>query len=177
MPEFDLDAFVGQLREAAGQDDAAKRVRDLMTDAFRDPEAVKKAMSGFSGEDEILFEDDSVSIWYCGFDPARHVPPHDHQTTATIGVYQGEEKNHFYRVEDGQLRHKTTKQIGPGDVIAMGPEAIHSVESANGEFSYAIHVYLAPLMSIERSLFHWEDGTAIPFNDENYAQLERRYDA
>ncbi len=170
---FDLNDFIGSLREAALQADAPKQVRALMTEAFRDPAAVREAMSGFSGEEEILFEDDTVSIWYCGFDPAKHVPPHDHQTTATIGVYQGAEKNHFYLAGDGKLEHKTTKQVGPGDVIAIGPDAIHSVESCNGEFSYAIHVYLAPLTRLERSLFDWETGAAEPFTDEAYARLER----
>ena len=173
MSEFDLDTFVLQLREAARTDDAAKRVRELMTDAFRDVDAVRAAMSGFSGEEEVLFEDDSVSIWYCGFDPLKHVPPHDHQTTATIGVYDGVENNHFYLAGENGLEHKSTKRVEPGDVIAIGPSAIHSVETADERVSYAIHVYLAPLTTIERSLFDWDSGTAMPFNDDNYARLER----
>ena len=57
MSSFDLDAFVSDLREAAVQEDAGKRVRALMNDAFRDPDAVKAAMSGYSGEEEILFDE------------------------------------------------------------------------------------------------------------------------
>ncbi len=173
MPGFDLDSFVQQLREAARQDDAPKRVRTLMTEAFRDVDAVRAAMAGFSGEEEILFEDDSVSIWYCGFDPHKHVPPHDHQTTATIGVYDGVENNHFYLAGANGLEHKSTRRVEPGDVIAIGPNAIHSVETADDRVSYAIHVYLAPLTTIERSLFDWDSGDAVPFNDDNYARLER----
>ena len=173
MADFDLDAFVLQLREAARDADAPKRVRALMSEAFRDVDAVRAAMSGFSGEEEILFEDDSISIWYCGFDPNKHVPPHDHQTTATIGVYDGVEQNHFYLAGENGLEHKSTRLVGPGEVIAIGPEAIHSVETADERVSYAIHVYLAPLQTIERSLFDWETGAALPFNDDNYARLER----
>jgi predicted metal-dependent enzyme (double-stranded beta helix superfamily) len=114
-----------------------------------------------------------VSIWYCGFDPRKHVPPHDHQTTATIGVYAGKENNHFYTVGEDGLEHRSTRVVEPGEVIAIGPEAIHSVETADQEFSYAIHVYLGPLTTIERSLFEWDSGRALPFNDENYARLER----
>ncbi len=170
---FDLDEFIAGLREAAACDDAAKRVRALMTEAFRDPAAIRGAMSAYTGEEEILFEDDSISIWYCGFDPARHVPPHDHQTSATIGVYQGGEKNHFYIAAEGRLEYKTTKTVGAGDVIALGPDAIHSVETVGADPSYAIHVYLAPLRRIERSLFDWETGAREPFTDEAYARLER----
>ena len=173
MARFDLDAFVLRLREAAREADAAKRVRALMTDAFRDVDSIRAAMDGFSGEQEILFEDDTVSIWYCGFDPHKHVPPHDHQTTATIGVYDGVETNHFYVSGENGLEHKTTRQVGAGEVIAIGPDAIHSVETAGDRVSCAIHVYLAPLSTIERSLFDWDSGAALPFNDDNYARLER----
>ena len=173
MSSFDLDAFVSELRDAAVQEDAPKRVRALMNDAFRDPDAVKAAMSGYSGEEEVLFEDDSVSIWYVGFDPSKHVPPHDHQTRAFIGVYDGQEKNHFYLAGDGELEQKSTRLVQPGDVISIGPDAIHSVETANDEFCYGIHVYLGPLTTIERSLFDWDSGAAEPFTDEAYDRLLR----
>jgi predicted metal-dependent enzyme (double-stranded beta helix superfamily) len=177
LPGFDLDIFIGELRAAARGEDPARAVRRLMTDAFRDVDAVREAMAGFSGEEEVLFEDDSVSIWYCGFDPRKHVPPHDHQTTATIGVYAGRENNHFYTTGKDGLERRSTRSVAPGEVIAIGPQAIHSVETADGEFSYAIHVYLGPLTTIERSLFDWDSGAALPFNDENYARLERPSEA
>lgn len=173
MSSFDLDTFVSELRAAAVEDDAPKRIRALMNDAFKEPAVVKAAMSDYSGEEEVLFEDDTVSIWYVGFDSAKHVPPHDHQTQAFIGVYDGREKNHFYLVGDGALEHKTTKLVEPGDVISLGPDAIHSVETANDEFCYGIHVYLGPLTTIERSLFDWDSGAPEPFTDEAYDRLLR----
>src|SRR5210317_2051 len=109
MPGFELDEFVGQLREAALQDEPVRRVRELMTDAFRDPAAIAAAMPEFENDDEVLFEDDSVSIWFVRFVPGLHVPPHDHQTTATIGVYEGAEDNHFYLREAQRLVRKTCK--------------------------------------------------------------------
>ena len=47
------------------------------------------------------------------------------------------------------------------------------METADDRVSYAIHVYLAPLSTIERSLFDWDTGSALPFTDDNYARLER----
>ena len=133
MTKFDLDQFVLQLRSAAREDEPVKTVRALMTEAFADPEAISAAMPDFDNDDEILFEDDSVSIWFVRFVPGLHVPPHDHQTTATIGVYEGAEDNHFYLREDGGLVHKSTRRVGPGDVIALKPDGIHSVEAADGK--------------------------------------------
>jgi len=173
MADFNLDNFIQQLRAAARESEPVKKVRNLMSAAFKDPRAIKDAMPAFDNDDEILFEDDSVSIWFVRFVPGLHVPPHDHQTTATIGVYEGAEDNHFYLQEGEQLVHKTTRRVGPGDVIALKPDGIHSVESADGGQSCGIHVYLARLTTIERSLFDWETGAAMPFTDENYDLMKR----
>jgi len=142
---------VRQLRAAALTEDPVKRVRALMTEAFHDPQAIKAAMPEFDNDDEVLFEDDSVSIWFVRFMPGLHVPPHDHQTSATIGVYEGAEDNHFYLREDNRLVHKTTRRVGPGEVIALKPDGIHSVEAADNRQSCGLHVYLAKLTTIERS--------------------------
>lgn len=173
MGGFDLDQFVTSLRDAAKQGEAPRRVRDLMLEAFRDPDAVAAAMTGFSGEEEILFEDESLSVWYVGFDARKHVPPHDHLVDATIGVYRGEEINHFYLVDDSGLVRKTSKHMSAGDVISLRPDTIHSVETADSDWSYGIHVYLGPLSTISRSLYDWDSGEPIPFDDDNYARLER----
>jgi len=173
MDEFELDRFIQQLRAAARDDAAVRRVRELMTAAFRNPASIRAAMPDCENDDEILFEDDSLSVWFVRFVPGLHVPPHDHRTTATIGVYEGAQDNHFYLREAGRLVHKSTRRVGPGDVIALRPDGIHSVEAAAGESSCGIHVYLAPLSRIERSLFDWESGEARPFTDENYDAMKR----
>ena len=173
MSEFVLEDFLQEMRAAALVEEPVKRVRELMTQVFQDPAAIRAAMPAYDNDDEILFEDDSVSIWFVRFVPGLHVPPHDHQTTATIGVYEGAEDNHFYLREAGRLVHKTTRCVGPGDVIALKPDGIHSVEAANGVQSCGFHVYLAKLSTIERSLFDWESGEARPFSDENYDLMKR----
>jgi len=173
MTDFNLDDFVQQLRVAARDSEPVQKVRALMNAAFQDPQAISSAMPGFENDDEVLFEDDSVSIWFVRFPPGLHVPPHDHQTTATIGVYEGAEDNHFYLREDGHLVHKSTRRVEPGEVIALKPDGIHSIEATNGKQSCAIHVYLAKLTTIERSLFDWESGEAAPFTDDNYERMKR----
>jgi len=173
MTDFNLDDFIQQLRAVARESEPVQKVRALMNEAFQDPQAISRVMPEFENDDEVLFEDDSVSIWFVRFMPGLHVPPHDHQTTATIGVYEGAEDNHFYLREDGRMVHKSTRRVEPGDVIALKPDGIHSVEAAGGKQSCAIHVYLAALTRIERSLFDWETGEATPFTDDNYDRMKR----
>lgn len=173
MANFELDDFIRQLRDAAIADEPVKRIRELMTQAFRDPKSIKAALPVYENDDEILFEDETVSIWFVRFVPGLHVPPHDHQTTATIGVYEGAEDNHFYLREPGNLAHQTTRRVGPGDVIAINPDGIHSVEAANAEPSCGIHVYLAALTRIQRSLFDWNTGEASPYTQERFDAMQK----
>ena len=44
MADFNLDEFIQQLRSAALEPEAKARVRELMHDAFLDPEAIRATM-------------------------------------------------------------------------------------------------------------------------------------
>ncbi|MFT7671758.1 MAG: putative metal-dependent enzyme (double-stranded beta helix superfamily) [Gammaproteobacteria bacterium] len=173
MPSFNVKKFVTEVREAANNPGASRDIRQIMSKTMEELDAVNDAFSSYGNADKVLFEDDGISIWYCAFDPTVHVPPHDHQTTATIGVIGGIEHNHFYQKTSTKLQYKSTKSLSAGDVIAIGPDGIHSVETEGNQHSYAIHIYQAPLTTIKRSLFEWETGAACPFNDDNYALMVR----
>jgi predicted metal-dependent enzyme (double-stranded beta helix superfamily) len=173
MTSFDLDGFVGKLIDASRGANPAQEVRKLMDAAFADPQAVKAATPEFAEDDVILFEDDKVSIWHCRFQPGLHVPPHDHQTPAIIGLYEGTERNSFYEVDGDRLVLKGSKESKPGDVLAIGSEGIHSVEAVGDVPCIGIHVYLSCLTTIERSLFDWESGAAMPFTDDNYGKMKK----
>lgn len=56
--------------------------------------------------------------------------------------------------------------------MVLGPDDIHSVEvEERMVLSLGIHVYLGPLTTIDRSLFHWETGERYVLNDENYNNM------
>jgi 3-mercaptopropionate dioxygenase len=173
MTAFDLDAFVDRVKQASRSDSPARNVRKLIDEAFVDPDRLERDLPHFDEDDVILFEDDKVSIWHCRFQPDLHVPPHDHQTPAIIGLYAGTERNSFYEVEGEKLVLKGAKELKPGDVLAIGSEGIHSVKAVGGTPCCGIHVYLSALTVIERSLFDWESGEAMPFSDANYDKMKR----
>ena len=165
---FDRKKFVADVRSA----ESITTISEILIAATRnlcDPSHVDEER----GDTEILFEDDAISIWHCRFDPSEHVPPHDHQTQAVIGVYQGAELNHFYRPLAASLEHIKTREIHAGDVIVIEPDEIHSVECKSSEPSYALHVYLAKLTEIERSLYDWDSGIAIPMSEAAYNERLR----
>lgn len=155
---FDLDTLVKELRAAATQPRPHNAVKALLEQAVADPNAMADAMSDFADNDVILFEDETVSIWHCRFMPGQTVPAHDHQMLATIGVYYGAERNHFFEAdpETGGIRRSSEVVLSAGNVLQIGPSAIHAVGCAGDEPCKGIHVYLGALTQIDRSLFETE---------------------
>ena len=100
------------------------------------------------------------------------MPAHDHQMVATIAVYQGVERNvTWVSSETGGIEQKTEILVNAGDVLQLGPNAIHSVSSAVDVDSCAIHVYLGKLTTVKRSLFDTKNGIVMQFDDDNYQRL------
>lgn len=168
---FDIDAMVDRLRDAAVGEDAPRRVRAIIEEVVADPDILAAAVPHY-GEDVVLFEDDTVSIWYAHFDPGKMVPAHDHQMSAVIGVFRGQERNNFYEADgDGGLRKSSDVVLGPGDVLSIGPSAIHSVACVSAVPCNGFHVYMGELTTVERSLFDVKAGKRLPFDEASYAAL------
>ena len=172
---FDLDRLVGELRTAAAGERPQHAVKAVLEAAVADPGAVAAGMPDFADNDVVLHEDAAVSIWHCRFMPGQTVPAHDHQMLATIGLYKGAERNDFFAADPatGGLRKSSEVLLSPGDVLQIGPSAIHAVACASPEPCEGIHVYLGALTEVHRSLFDVETGEAIAFTDENYERMAR----
>lgn len=170
--KFDLDDLVTRLRTAAKGDDPRAAIKKILEDAVKDPQHVSDGIPTFEDNDTILFEDDTVSIWHCRFMPGYSVPAHDHQMFATIGVYQGAERNDFFENDpNGGIRRSSEVELSAGQVLAIGRSAIHAVGCASEEPCCGIHVYLGSLTTVDRSLFDTAKNAILKFTDENYQRL------
>lgn len=170
--KFDLDDLVLRLRTAAKGDDPRAEIKTILEDAVKDPQHVSEGIPAFEDNDTILFEDETVSIWHCRFMPGHSVPAHDHQMSATIGVYRGAERNNFFENDpNGGIRKSSEVELSAGQVLAIGPSAIHAVGCASEEPCCGIHVYLGALTTVNRSLFDTTDKAVLKFTDENYQRL------
>ncbi|KPA20532.1 Cupin domain protein [Shimia sp. SK013] len=167
-----VNELVARLRGVAKSETARADIKALLEEAVADPVAFGDALPTYEEDDVILFEDETVSIWHCRFQPGKTVPPHDHKMLATIAVYRGAERNDFYeRGTGGGLQKSSEVRLGAGDVFQIGPSAIHAVGCASQEPCCGIHVYLGALTKVDRSLFDLSDGAALRFTDENYLRL------
>ena len=170
---FNIENFVAAARKAANQARATVAINDLMTCTFANPKEIAAASEPFDRDDEPLYEDEQVSIYWARFAPHIKVPPHNHKMAAFLGVYEGVEVNELYRKTDNGIELVRSKRMEPGATLSIGAEGIHGVYSEGDSASLGLHIYLGALKTVERELFHPDTGEAMAFTNENYEKLVR----
>ena len=171
-----LDTLISALRQAAKTAKADANVKAIVTEFVKNPEIASSLVPNYDEDDVILFEDETISIWFCRFQPGTKVPPHDHRMSATIGVFKGTEFNEIYAADEhdgGRLAPAHSISIFAGEVLQISEDKIHSVACTSQHASEAIHVYLGPLSKIDRALYDVDAGAKLAFTDENYAALTK----
>ncbi len=134
---FSFDQFVIEARAAVVSNKPTQAIRLLMQKTLKSKGALVDNNPLEKNADEImLFEDDTVSVWICRFDPCTVVPPHEHKMNAFIGVFKGREKNHFFISDANGLKYPSTQIIAAGQMISIGTLALHPVVREGEEASY-----------------------------------------
>ena len=182
---FDTGQFVSECRDAAAADDAVTATRAVVREAVRalasgivalpplDPVDARRSGGLLLGRDRTLFEDGTVTVAIVETEPGHLQPPHDHSMCAVIGVFEGGERNRFYRRTGNRARLATRRVVRPAEVIALRERTVHAISAEAGECCRALHVYLGPLGSRPRSLFHPESGIEEPFDFDTYLYYTR----
>lgn len=170
---FSFVSFVSDVRKAAEAPDANAAVRSLLEQTVADPGPIAAATPSDGDDEACLYEDETVSIWWCRFQPHVVMPPHEHLLDVHIAGYSGGEKNILYRTEAGELKHDNTVVVTPGEVLTLDKDAVHAVSAEGDEPSLALHVYMGPLMKLKRALFDWQTGEKVDFTMENFYAMQR----
>ena len=101
----------------------------------------------------ILHEDDDHSLTVIAVawgEKDLKVPPHDHGTWAVVAGVKGIERNTLWqRQDDGSHEEPDYAEVAPvshaditlGDVIAMSPGDIHTVDNVGEGVSLSLHTY------------------------------------
>lgn len=175
-----VDEFVTRCRALVVGDSPVVEIRQAMEQLVAEPAALAeqipepagRAARSIAGFDEILFEDESLTVFVVHSAPGVQQPPHDHRVSAVIGVYEGVEEQRYFRRDGGSLVSSGAADIGPGEVLTLGPAAVHAI-SASKAWCRAVHVYFGALSSIDRSLFHPATFDEEPMTVERYAAFCR----
>lgn len=170
VKNFNLEQFIADARKAAISENPIISAESLMQATVADGNNIIANMPQITECERMLFEDDTVSIWYCRFEPGTVVPAHDHQMHVVVGVYQGAEQHTFFDNCNGEYKAIKSLNLGASQVAKLSPNQIHTVTATNTA-SQALHIYLGKLSTVKRSLFKFGSGKQIPFSVENYEKL------
>lgn len=173
---FSFSELANRVSAAAKGADAVQAIRAILQGAIADPDAIFAATPQGEDDETMILENDHVSIWRCRFQPHEIMPPHEHKMPVLIATYSGTERSLIYQRRDGALEQTGTVDISAGQVRALPDDVIHAVVGAHGRPSDAIHVYLGPLMQIERDLFDWDTGASVTFTMDAFEALKRPAD-
>jgi predicted metal-dependent enzyme (double-stranded beta helix superfamily) len=158
MSAYPLAHFVGDLEfvlAAAGSEDDVLAAVGPLAQKFA-AEMARPAAADFTWQEKYgmgdleLYQapDDGLLIVLGAWQPGHGVPPHDHGTWTVVVGLDGEEHNTLWRRRDdgsrpghAEIDKLETTRLGPGQVLAMTSEDIHSVDNSGAEVSYTLHVY------------------------------------
>lgn len=101
--------------------------------------------------------------------PGAGAAPHNHLTWSVVAGVDGVERNTFWkRLDDGsrsgyaEIRRQGDKLFGPGEVVTLMPDAIHSVVNETGAVTVSLHTYGMHLNYTGRLEFDPDRNTAGP---------------
>lgn len=174
-----LQKFVDDCRSAATTDAGVVDIARLLEELLADPAAVVEAASPLPsplpeiGHEEVLHEDDDLTVMIVNTMPGIDQPPHDHRMAAIIGSFFGREDQRFFvRLPTG-LKELTGRSIECGSVLTLGRKSIHAISAPGPEPTRAIHVYLGRIYAQERSLFDPDTFVEEPLTIERYDEYCR----
>jgi len=163
---FDVETFVGECRAALGEAQPMVAVKDALERLVARPDDVAAALSATAGV-EVLHSSGDLTVLNVVVPAGLPATlPHDHRMWAVVGIYGGQEDNHFYRRVDGGLEERGGRSLQVSDTLAMGDDTVHAIHNPLGHSSLAaIHVYGGDLLGTARSMWTLPSYEEQPYDE------------
>jgi predicted metal-dependent enzyme (double-stranded beta helix superfamily) len=160
---FDAETFVSECQRAASAADALAAVQEIVATTIGDPGSIDATLgTEFKGESDTLFSSADLTVQRIQWPPGIDSSAHEHRMWAVVGVYTGFELNRIYRRSPNGIEECGRRPLGEGEVLVLGPDAIHSVENPLRRRTAGLHVYGGDILSVERSAWG-PDGREVSF--------------
>jgi cysteine dioxygenase len=106
---------------------------------------------------EVLPGGDAVEVMVATWTPGVPCAPHDHGGAfGAVQVLQGRARHRIWKVEGGRLRLIKEHVVQPGELLACGPDMVHSMgDDGADEPLMTLHLYTP---SIEFMVVYDQDG-------------------
>ncbi len=172
---LDVQQFVADCRSALAEPDRVGALREALHRVGERPDDVIAAV----GEPQrggvyALHHAPDLTVLNVVWTPGMTLAPHDHKMTAAIAVYAGKEENSFFRRAGDRIEAAGGREVGLGDVLLLGDDAIHAVHGDDDHYTGAIHVYAGDFFNRDRAVWHFDGSSDLdpPGIDEAFAQAE-----
>jgi predicted metal-dependent enzyme (double-stranded beta helix superfamily) len=153
-----VEEIVDRCHAALAEHTPVLAVRDVLDELISDPVRLEQALGVVeTGGIATLHNAADLTVLQVAWTPGISLYPHEHRMWAAIGMYGGQEDNAFFRRVPGGLEAAGGRELGTGEVLILGDDAIHSVANSRREFAVALHVYGGDFFSVERS--EWDAET------------------
>lgn len=124
-------------------------------------DVLRRHLSGFErhvpsptrAELSVLCHSDTLTVLAGWWTPGLALAPHDHQLWLVAGVFAGREDNALYRRTRSGIDPSGTRVVETGQVITLGPQAIHAVHNPTGSWTGVVQIYGGDLFATDRSQF------------------------
>lgn len=151
---FDVETFVAECLAATGESAPQLAIKEVLERAVAAPDDLASRLKAKPGV-AVMYRDANLTIASVVVPAgAPRSLPHDHRIWALVGIYGGQEDNHFFRRATGRLEESGGRSLKVSDTLAMGTQTIHAIENPlSGSSLAAIHVYGGDLLATERSMW------------------------
>ena len=93
------------------------------------------------GDFSVIYRDDALTIMNIIWPPGIITEPHNHNSWAVIGIYQGREDNLLWAREGDGIKPVGALTLAAGDTHAMSRDDIHTAYNPSKSLTGAIHIY------------------------------------
>ena len=177
-----IERYVDDARACLCTPDPLHAVAALLQAVVSDPAAVRAAVAERAGSASALGFDvfcrsEALTVFHVALAPGFRNPPHDHGTWAVVGVYDGTERNVFYRRAGHSIAAERDVDANAPAVMVLPPGVIHAICNPLATASRAIHVYGNDHFDASRSMWHPESLIEEPYRMERFLEWSRELDA
>ncbi|MCA9727624.1 MAG: hypothetical protein KC729_08070 [Candidatus Eisenbacteria bacterium] len=160
---MDIDQFVHDCISAHQETDPQAAVLEVLRRAVQEPGAVIAALGEPTEAGiRVLHRSETLTIFNATWTPQMNLMPHNHLMWANIGIYTGREDNILWHKTPESIEAVGAKALFERDVVALPPDAIHSVTNPLPRFTGGIHIYGGDFFDTTRSQWNPETRAEEP---------------
>ncbi|MEL7539882.1 MAG: hypothetical protein AAGJ51_03180 [Pseudomonadota bacterium] len=135
------DHFIDTIK-AANVEGGRVRVREDLAGFLAEWDGRPPWIEGLErGDFSVIYRDDALTMMNIIWPPGIITEPHNHNSWAVIGIYQGREDNLLWARDGDGIKPVGALTLSAGDTHTMTRDDIHTAFNPSQSMTGAIHIY------------------------------------